>query len=144
MSSPLESGDTDKPTRWFDENISLTLGIFAGHKAALIQTHKGTDSRYSLQSSLQYLPNIKLIIGLDFAYGRRNKSDVLISTCVDGVSNFRIEGGQILFDEGIVHYTNTSTMSLPREPHCGQASSVAHQIVSLKLFLVSLSVHLCS
>ena len=113
LSSPLQSGaDSDRPIRWFDENISLTLGIFAGHKAALIQTRKGTDCRHALLPSLQYLPNIKLIIGLGFAYGRRNKSelgDVLVSTCVDGVSNFRIEGGQILFDEGLVRYTNPST-----------------------------------
>ena len=112
MSSPLEDGDINKPVRWFDENISLTLGVFADHKAALIQTHKGTDCRHSLLLSLQHLPNVKLIIGLGFAYGRRNKSelgDVLISTCVDGVSNFRIEGGQISFDEGLIRYTNAST-----------------------------------
>ena len=36
MSSPLESGDIDRPVRWFDENISLILGIFADHKAELI------------------------------------------------------------------------------------------------------------
>ena len=112
LSSPLETGDVDKPISWFDRNISLTLGVFGGHKAALIQTSKGADCRHALLPSLEYLPNVKVVIGLGFSYGRRNKSalgDVLVSTYVDGVSNFRIEGGKIKFDEGRVRYTSTST-----------------------------------
>ena len=112
MNSPFENNDAGKPIRWFDGNILLILGFFADHRAALIQTRKGADCRHALLLSLQYLPNVKLIIGVGFAYGRRNKSelgDVLVSTCIDGVSNFRIVDGHIQFDEGSVRYTNTST-----------------------------------
>ena len=112
LSTPLENSGVNRPISWFDGNISLTLGIFGGHKAALIQSSKGADCRHALLSSLQYLPNVKVIIGLGFAYGRKKKSalgDVLISTYVDGVSNFRIEGGRMKFDEGRVRYTSPST-----------------------------------
>ena len=112
LSPPIQNSDISKPILWYNENISLTLGIFADHKAAVIQTRKGTDSRHGLLTSLQYLPNIQLIIGLGFAYVQRRKSnrgDVLVSACIDGVSNFRIEDGRIKFDEGHARYTTLST-----------------------------------
>ena len=111
LSSPIQIGDIDKSICWFDRSNSLTLGIFAGHKAALIQTHKGADCQHALLLSLQYLPNVKLIIGLGFAYGQRNKcelGDVLVSTYIDGVSSFRIESGRIKFDERSVCCTSPS------------------------------------
>ena len=111
--SPLEDSG-NKPIRWYDGHVSLTLGIFAEHKAALIQTRKGVDCQHELLSSLQYLPNVKLVIGLGFAYARRSKcnlGDVIISTFVDGVGNCRIEDGRLKFDEGCVRYTPVSTLT---------------------------------
>ena len=116
LSSPLENGDIDIPIHWFnhDGSISLTLGKFGGYNAAVIQTNKGADCRHSLLPCLQYLSNVKLVIGLGFAYGQRSKSelgDVLISTYIDGVSNFRIEDHRIKFDEGRARYTSASTIT---------------------------------
>ena len=64
--------------------------------------------------ALHYLPNVKLVIGLGFAYARRNKcnlGDVIISTYVDGVGNCRIEDGRLRFDEGCTRYTPVSTLT---------------------------------
>lgn len=111
-SSPLADSDNNKPINWYDRGISLTFGIFANHKAALVQTCKGVDCQHELMPALQCLPNIKLVIGLGFAYAWRNKcnlSDVIISTFVDGVGNCRIEGDRLKFDEGCVRYTTVST-----------------------------------
>lgn len=97
---------------WFDEGIRLMLGIFANHDAAVIQTRKGTDSRYELRSCLRYLPNVKLVIGVGFAYGRRYKcylGDVLISNLIDAISNFRIgKEKTIKFDESLSRHTGVS------------------------------------
>ena len=92
--------------------ISLTLGKFANHKVAVIQTRKGRDCSSEIQYALQSLPNLKLIIGVGFCYGRREKcalGDVLVSTNVDGVSNLRNENDQLKIDEGMVRYTNMNT-----------------------------------
>ena len=95
-----------------DGRISLTLGMFGNHKAAVIQTRKGADCRHEIHAALKALPHVQLIIAVGFAYGRREKcalGDVIVSTNVDGVSNLRFENGQIKFDEGIARYTNMST-----------------------------------
>ena len=92
--------------------ISLTLGKFANHKVAVIQTKKGRDCSNEINYALQCLPNLKLIIGVGFGYGRREKcalGDVLVSTNVDGVSNLRNENDQLKIDEGLVRYTNMNT-----------------------------------
>ena len=114
LSSPVQDSVINKPIRWYDENISLTLGTFGEHKAALIQTSKGVDCQHELMPALRYLPNVKLIIGLGFAYARKSKcnlGDVIVSTYVDGVGNCRIEEGRLKFDEGRVRYTGVSTVT---------------------------------
>lgn len=114
LSSPLENSDVDKPIDWYDQGVSLTLGIFAEHKVALVQTSKGADCKYELMPALHYLPNVQLIIGLGFAYAPRSKcnlGDVVVSTYVDGVGNCRIEDGRLKFDEGRVRYTAISTIT---------------------------------
>ena len=113
LSSPLENSD-NKPILWYDQGVSLTLGIFAEHKVALIQTSKGVDCQHELMPALHYLPNVQLVIGLGFAYARRSKcnlGDVIASTYVDGVGNCRIEDGRLKFDEGRARYTAVSTVT---------------------------------
>ena len=114
LSSPLENSDDNKPILWYDQGVSLTLGIFAGHKVAVIQSSKGVDCQHELMPALHYLPNVQLVIGLGFAYARRSKcnlGDVIVSTYVDGVGNCRIEDGRLKFDEGLVRYTALSTVT---------------------------------
>lgn len=96
-------------------NIRFILGIFGGHKAVLIQTNKGVDCQHEIMPALLCLPNVKLIIGLGFAYGRRSKcnlGDVLVSKVIDGVGNCRIENSTLKFDEGRVRHTSMSTATL--------------------------------
>ena len=114
LSSPLENSDDNKPIFWYDQGVSLTLGTFAEHKVAVIQTSKGVDCQHELMPALHYLPNVQLVIGLGFAYARRSKcnlGDVIVSTYVDGVGNCRIEDGRLNFDEGRARYTAVSTVT---------------------------------
>ena len=88
--------------------IAVTLGMFGNHKAAVIRTSKGGDCRHEIERALESLPQLQLIIAVGFAYGRRDKcklGDVLVSTTVDGVSNIRVEGGEIKINEGMVRHT---------------------------------------
>ena len=95
-----------------NNGIEVTLGVFGDHKAALICTSKGADCRHEIERALKSLPGLQLIIAVGFAYGRRDKcklGDVLVSTTVDGVSNFRIDtSGEIKIDEGDVRHTAMS------------------------------------
>ena len=113
LSSPVEQ--SDKPIRWFRGNTSFILGIFGGHKAALVQTSKGADCQLELMPALESLPNAQLIITLGFAYGLKSKcnlGDVLVSTSIDGIGNIRLEHGRLKFDEGRVRQTSISTRAL--------------------------------
>ena len=92
-----------------DTGIEVTLGVFGNHKAALVRTSKGGDCRQEIGRALKSLHALKLIIAVGFAYGRRDKcklGDVLVSTTIDGVSNFRVDkSGEIKIDEGDVRHT---------------------------------------
>ena len=113
LSPPVEQ--SDKPIRWFHGNASFILGIFGGHKAALVQTSKGADCQPELMPALESLPNAQLIITLGFAYGLRSQcelGDVLVSTSIDGIGNIRLEHGRLKFDEGRVRQTSMSTRAL--------------------------------
>ena len=113
LSPPVEQ--SNKPIRWFDGNVSIILGIFGDHKAALVQTSKGADCQPELMPALRSLPNAKLIIILGYAYGLESKcsiGDVLVSTSVDGIGNIRLEHGRLKFDEGRVRHTSMSTCAL--------------------------------
>ena len=105
LSSPIQNSDTDRPIHWLDGNISLILGIFAGHKAALIQTDIHSTT---LLSSLQYMPNVQVVIGLGVASGQRNVSDlgdVLVSTSVHGIS---FKGGKMQPSKELIIDTSLS------------------------------------
>ena len=113
LSSPVEQ--SDKLIRWIHGNASFILGIFGGHKAALVQTSKGADCQYELIYALRSLPNAQLIITLGYAYGLKSKcnlGDVLVSTSVDEIGNIRLEHGRLKFDEGRVRQTRISTRAL--------------------------------
>ena len=113
LSPPVEQ--TDKPIRWLQDNVSLTLGIFGDHKAALVQTKEGADCQYELIPALRSLPNAKLIITLGYAYGLKSKcklGDVLVSTSIDGIGNCQLQHGRLKFDEGHVRQTSMSTRAL--------------------------------
>lgn len=115
LDSPIKSIEVNQLPFLFIKDVRFILGIFGGHKAVLIQTSKGVDCQHELIPALSQVPNVELIIGLGFAYARRNKcsvGDVLVSTVVDGVSNYRSEHGRLKFDEGRVRQSSMSTRTL--------------------------------
>ena len=66
---PIVSGA--KPIDFYDPNLNalLTLGMFGGHKTALIQAKMGDDCRVEIENALQLLPNAQLVAGVGVAYG---------------------------------------------------------------------------
>ena len=98
------------PITWICEHpkIALTLGMFGDHKTAVIRTKKGGNCQSEIAYALNELPNVKLIIAVGFAYGRRKKcslGDVIVSTTVDGVTELRCENDKTNLGEGTVRYT---------------------------------------
>ena len=89
-------------------NTKLILGMFGGHKTALLQAKEGDDSRVQIENALQLLPNTLLVAGVGIAYGRNVCTllgDVLVSTTIDGIGNVRWDNGQLNFQEGDNRYT---------------------------------------
>ena len=82
----------------------LTLGMFGGHKTALLWDKKGDDSRVEIDNSLQLVSNVELIAGVGVAYGTDSSktllADVLVSTTIDGIGNVRWDAGTLTFEEG--------------------------------------------
>lgn len=121
---PPESGDgnpiisdTERPINWFDPPLSamLTLGMFAGHKTALIQAKMGDDCRVEIENALELLPNAQLVAGVGVAYGRKDKTtfgDVMVATTIDGVGNVRWNNGDLYFYQGDNRYTRTEQRAI--------------------------------
>ena len=64
----------------------LILGMFGGHKTALIQVKMGDDARVEIENVLKLLPNAQLVAGVGVAYGRKEKTkfgDVLVATTIE-------------------------------------------------------------
>ena len=98
------------PITWICEHpkIALTLGMFGDHKTAVIKTKKGGNCQSEVTYALNKLRNVKLIIVVGFAYGKKVKcslGDVIVSTTVDGVTELRCESNAIHIGEGTVRYT---------------------------------------
>ena len=112
---PIVSGV--KPIDFYDPKLNalLTLGIFGGHKTALIQAKMGDDCRVEIENALQLLPNAQLVAGVGVAYGRKDKTnfgDVLVSTTIDGIGNVRWDNGKLLFYQGDNRYTRTEQRAM--------------------------------
>ena len=96
-------------------NAKLILGMFGGHKTALLQAKEGDDSHVQIENALQLLPNTLLVAGVGIAYGRNVCTllgDVLVSTTIDGIGNVRWGNGQLDFQEGDNHYTPVEQRAL--------------------------------
>lgn len=96
-------------------NTLLTLGMFGGHKTALIQAKMGDDCRLEIENALQLLLNVQLVAGVGVAYGRKDKTkfgDVLVSTTIDGIGNVRWDNGKLLFYQGDNRYTRTEQRAI--------------------------------
>ena len=98
-----------KPVRWFDDvqNTTVTLGMFGGHKAALIQAKMGNDCRTEIENALDLMPNVQLLVAVGVAYGSKTckYADVLVSTTIDGVGNVKYHNGKLLFCVGDDRFT---------------------------------------
>ena len=112
---PIVPGD--KPIDFYNPKLNalLTLGMFGGHKTALIQAKMGDDCRVEIENALQLLPNAQLVAGVGVAYGRKDKTkfgDVLVSTTIDGIGNVRWDNGKLLFYQGDNRYTRTEQRAM--------------------------------
>lgn len=94
----------------------LTLGMFGGHKTALLWAKVGEDSRAEIENALELVPNVQLIATVGVAYGVDSKKtllgDVLVSTTIDGIGNIRWEDGNLIFEEGDNRYTRIEQRAL--------------------------------
>ena len=124
MSSPVSSsgskisaGDKNKPINFYDQKLNalLVLGMFGGHKTALIQAKMGDDARVEIENALTLLPNAQLVAGVGVAYGRKEKTqfgDVLVATTIDGIGNVRWDNGNLYFYQGDNRYTRTEERAI--------------------------------
>jgi nucleoside phosphorylase len=122
MSPPESNGQplyTDnRTTNLYDpmRKTVLSLGMFGGHKTALLWTKVGEDSRAEIEKALKLLPNIQLIATVGVAYGMDSKKlklgDVLVSTTIDGIGNIRWENGKLILEEGDNRYTRVEQRAL--------------------------------
>ena len=74
--------------------MSLILGKFGNRDAAVVQTEKSVDCADDIRNALKSLPNVKLIIGVGFAYGKKGKckfGDVLVSKFIYDMKSTRLE-----------------------------------------------------
>ena len=98
------------------QNTILTLGMFGGHKTALLWAKVGDDSRAEIESALQLLPNVQLVATVGVAYGmdcrKTQLGDVLVSTTIDGIGNVRWDDGNLTFEEGDNRYTRVEQRAL--------------------------------
>ena len=93
----------------------LVLGMFGGHKTALIQAKMGDDARVEIENALDLVPNAQLVAGVGVAYGRKEKTefgDVLVATTIDGIGNIRWDNGSLMFYQGDNRYTRTEQRAI--------------------------------
>ena len=108
--SKIPAGNKARPINFYDQKLNalLTLGMFGGHKTALIQAKMGDDARVEIENALKLLPNAQLVAGVGVAYGRKEKTkfgDVLVATTIDGIGNVRWDNGKLYFYQGDNRYT---------------------------------------
>ena len=98
----LDDGTTFKKILTFSKTVpgkaangKYFLGIFARHKAALVQTQPGDKCRSLIDVTIEVFPNVSWIIGMGIAYGgKRDKTsfgDVLVSDKIEelDIAKFR-------------------------------------------------------
>ena len=90
----------EKPVDLSEPNW-ITLGMFGGYKAAMIQTEQGARARRDIRDALKHFPNAKVIMAVGVLCGLdRNKcklGDVIVSEFIDGVANYKFaKDGRIL------------------------------------------------
>ena len=75
------------------------VGMFAGHKAALIQTDVGANAAPFLEQAIKDFPNAKFVAGVGVGYSfHRSKhklGDVMVSKQISSMTNFIVKDGTI-------------------------------------------------
>ena len=65
------------------EDMKITLGVFAGYKAAIVWTEQGASCEEDVRKVLSWFPNTKALLGVGVAYGMNrdagNVCDVLVA-----------------------------------------------------------------
>ena len=113
----IPAGNEARPVNFYDQKLNalLTLGMFGGHKTALIQAKMGDDARVEIENALKLLPQAQLVAGVGVAYGRKDKTqfgDVLVATTIDGIGNVRWDNGKLYFYQGDNRYTRTEERAI--------------------------------
>ena len=74
-------------------SIGSVVGMFAGHKAALIQTDVGANATPFIDRAIKFFPNARFVAGVGVGYSfDRNKhklGDILVSKQISNMANFR-------------------------------------------------------
>jgi len=64
-------------------DMTIVLGMFAGHKAAIAKTKQGADCERDVQKVLSWFPNTKALLGVGVAFGLKRNTvkfcDVLVA-----------------------------------------------------------------
>ena len=87
------------------------VGLFAGHKIALIQTDMGSSSSDYVQSAIDTFPSARFIIAIGVAYAvncaRYRLGDVLVSKSISDLKNLKFDkNGRIVNRGQIVDIVN--------------------------------------
>ncbi len=89
------------------------VGLFADHKAALIQTDVGSNSTDYIEDALHTFPNAKYVIGVGVGYAfDRSKyklGDVMVFQKISDLRNLKFSNGEIINRGETVNVVNTLT-----------------------------------
>ena len=91
IKSPFKKGDNG----YVFPSAGTVVGIFAGHKTALIQTDVGGNSADYIYDAISRFPKAKFVIavGVAFAFDKKKYKfgDVLVSTKISDLKNFKFD-----------------------------------------------------
>ena len=99
MEGPKFSDDQQLPKPVYFGKNEIILGMFSKFKAALVQTEMGAKCEKLLCDALGELPDVKGVIALGIAWGRKEKcelADVLVATTIVGWDETKVKEGQLI------------------------------------------------
>ena len=116
---PSQSQLFDKAVKFQKEDtkfMTMILGMFAGHKAAIVWVDQGSDCEHPIRKALDCFPKARFLLGIGVAYGISKKAvnfcDVLVaSQIVDYGTRPKVKGGTIMA-RGDVASTNPSLKNI--------------------------------
>ncbi len=85
-------------------SAGTVVGMFAGHKTALIQTDEGSSSPDYIQSAINTFSNAKFIIAIGVGYAfdssKFKPADVLVSKKISNLKNLKFDKNCEILDRG--------------------------------------------